>query len=71
MGARPNVGVRIAIQLEGQNGLKLSGKVVDGALKLVKPLGLSHTVKGGTNWFGLWSITILMRSVGSQQDTFS
>ena len=71
LGLGRKVGVRVALQLEGQNGLKSSGSIVDGALKLVKPVGLSHTVEGGTNRSGLWSIAILTRSIGIQQDTSS
>jgi hypothetical protein len=72
LGSWRDVGVRIAFQLEGQNGLMSSGSVVDGwGLKLVKPVCLSHTVEGGTNRSRLCSIAILTRSVGAQQDTFS
>ncbi len=49
--------VRVLFQLQCQNWFELSCGVVDGALKFVKPEGLSHTVEGGTNSAGLSSKT--------------
>lgn len=46
--------------------LKSSSLVVDGTLKLVKPVGLSHTVEGGTNSSGQGSRAICFSSSGVQ-----
>jgi hypothetical protein len=45
--------VRVPFQLQCQDWFKTPCGVVDGALKFVKPEGLSHTVEGGTNSAGL------------------
>ncbi len=48
--------VRVPFQMQRQNWFKLTCCVVDGALKFVKPEGLSHTVEGGTKSAGLSSM---------------
>lgn len=36
-------------QLASQNALESSASVVNGALKFVTPVGLSHTIEGGSS----------------------
>ncbi|KAI2507338.1 hypothetical protein MHU86_7058 [Fragilaria crotonensis] len=54
-----------------QKGVKVSGSVVNGALKFLKPEGLSHTVNGGTNGTGHGSIAICRRLLGAKPSVLS
>ena len=58
--------VRIPFQLQCQNWFETPCGVVDGALKFVKPEGLSHTVEGGTNSAGLSSMARSLTLSGTQ-----